>query len=159
MGGPTHERNPGRQPRRRLAQEQRIRPRTRLSRKYRYPPARNLHRLQPLAGINAILYYLNNIFAKPRDPARSPPSAGHRHRRQPPLGTMLGMALIDKTRAQDAPLHRRGGHRLLPCGSGLGLRHWIARPCPAGAARCLHRVLLRLAGHRDPGRYISGRCS
>ena len=96
--------------------------------KYRYPLflAITIGAFNQLAGINAILYYLNNIFAAAGFSQISSDQQAIAIGATNFLFTLVGMSLIDKLGRKTLLLIGAAGMRRLPRRRGLGLQHAVA---------------------------------
>ena len=121
--------------------------------KYRYPLflAISIGAFNQLAGINAILYYLNNIFAAAGFSQISSDQQAIAIGATNFLFTIVGMSLIDKLGRKTLLLIGAAG-----CASCLAGVAWVfGTQIPSGraavAASHVHRVLQRFAGSCDLG--------
>ncbi len=132
--------------------------------KYRYPLflAITIGAFNQLAGINAILYYLNDIFA----------AAGFSQLSGDQQAIAIGLTNLifhyrrherdRQDRPQDAAAHRSRGDSELSRRSRMDLLDQFASRNAGLAPDCLHRVLRALAGRRHLGvhrRSFSQSCS
>ncbi len=117
-----------------------------FQRKYLFPIylAFTVAAFNQLAGINAILYYLNYIFAMAGFNKVSGDLQAVAVGAMNLVATLVGMSLIDKLGPQDAVADRRCRHDVLPERCSCNLLQWPA-PGPAGVVpRRLYRVLRHL---------------
>ena len=126
--------------------------------KYRYPLflAISIGAFNQLAGINAILYYLNNIFAAAGFSQISSDQQAIAIGATNFLFTIVGMSLIDKLGRKTLLLIGAAGCSALPCRRGLGVQRAFASRRAALAAGHLHRVLQRFAGSGHLGLHRRG---
>ena len=121
--------------------------------KYRYPLflAISIGAFNQLAGINAILYYLNNIFAAAGFSQISSDQQAIAIGATNFTFTLVGMSLIDKLGRKTLLLIGAAG-----CSACLAGVAWVFatqshQGCAAGDSGDLHCVLLHLAGSGDLG--------
>ena len=116
--------------------------------KYRYPLflAISIGAFNQLAGINAILYYLNSIFADRRLQQIVELPAGHRDWGDQPFVHHRRHVADRQAGPQDASAGWRGRLLQLSRRRRVGVRHAVASRRAALAARHVHRFLQRLAG-------------
>ena len=121
--------------------------------KYRYPLflAISIGAFNQLAGINAILYYLNNIFAAAGFSQISSDQQAIAIGATNFLFTIVGMSSDRQDWAQDASADRCGGMRELSCRRRVGVQHAFASRRAALAAGRLHCLLQRFAGRGHLG--------
>ena len=104
-----------------------------------------------LSGINAILYYLNDIFAHAGFSKVSGNLQAVAIGATNLLFTMIAMSVIDRLGPQDPAAGRFGRDRRVPGRCVGDFLHWPA-PEPSGlAAGGLHRVLRFLPGRGHLG--------
>ena len=132
MGEPDPEGRTGRHPRRAGAGT-RLGPRAGLPWKYRYPLflAITIGAFNQLAGINAILYYLNSIFAAAGFSQISGDQQAIAIGFTNLVFTIVGMSLIDKLGRKTLLLIGAAG-----TASCLGGVAWLFRPTPTPARWC-----------------------
>ena len=126
--------------------------------KYRYPLflAITIGAFNQLAGINAILYYLNDIFQAAGFSQLSGDQQAIAIGFTNLIFTMIGMSLIDRAGRKTLLLIGAAGTASLPGGSGMDLSQQRA-PGDAGvAADWLYRLLCHVAGCGDLGVYRRG---
>ena len=121
--------------------------------KYRYPLflAISIGAFNQLAGINAILYYLNDIFAAAGFSQISGDQQAIAIGATNLIFTMVGMSVIDKLGRKTLLLIGAAGTASLPRGRGMDLHHQLAPGHAGMAADYLHRVLCAFPGRGDLG--------
>ena len=129
-----------------------------FKREYRLPIflAVSIGLFNQLAGINAILYYSNYIFASAGFSQLSSSLQTVLIGLMNLLATLLGMSLIDKLGRKTLLLIGSVGDDLLPGRRRGRLLHPQPRRNPGLAAGWLYRVLLRLPRRGDLGVYRGG---
>ena len=102
--------------------------------KYRYPLflAITIGAFNQLAGINAILYYLNDIFQAAGFSQFSGDQQAIAIGFTNLIFTMIGMSVDRPSGTQDAAADRRGWHGVLPGGGGVALRTNSHQGCWCG---------------------------
>ena len=104
-----------------------------------------------LSGINAILYYLNDIFKSAGFDKVSSDLQAVAIGATNLLFTMIAMSVIDRLGPQETAAHRRRRHRRLPRRRRRHLHHRSRRTVAGLAAHRLHRLLRLLARRRHLG--------
>ena len=126
--------------------------------RYRYPLflAITIGAFNQLAGINAILYYLNDIFAAAGFSQISGDQQAMAIGFTNLIFTMVGMSVIDKVGRKTLAADRRGGHGELPRRGGLDLHYPFASMGAGVAAGYLHCLLCHVAGRGHLGLHRRG---
>ena len=126
--------------------------------KYRYPLflAITIGAFNQLAGINAILYYLNDIFAAAGFSQISSDQQAIAIGTTNFLFTIVGMSLIDKLGRKTLLLIGAAGCASCLRRRGVGVRNRIPSRRLAVAAGYVHCVLQRFARRSDLGLYRRG---
>ena len=121
--------------------------------KYRYPLflAISIGAFNQLAGINAILYYLNDIFQAAGFSQLSGDQQAIAIGFTNLVFTIVGMSVIDKLGRKTLLLIGAAGTASCLGGRGVALRHPLASRRAGVAAHHLHRVLRAFAGRGHLG--------